>query len=282
VIELADGRRLAVSEWGDPTGHPLLMLHGAPGSRLFCPDPDVTASAGVRLITYDRPGYGGSDPRDGRELCDTPADVAALADGLRIERFGLLGVSGGGPHALGCAIALGERLTTVGIAHTPGPLDEVPGAWDALPDHMRPTAEMARQEPFRSRRAVERYMRAWVDDPASYVGVGGPAGDRRVKSDARYRPMLLADAAEAFRQGAGGLADDLVGLWRPWGFRIADVPRGVHLFHGAEDRRGEPDFAYLASALPAAQPVVWPTEGHCGVVPQWGSVLELLLTDKLC
>ena len=87
-----------------------MLFHGAPGSRLFAPPADVTASLGVHLITFDRPGFGGSDRREGRTVLDTAGDVAALADGLSVERFAVLGISAGGAHALGCAVALGERV----------------------------------------------------------------------------------------------------------------------------------------------------------------------------
>ena len=63
MMTLTDGRTLAYCEWGDPTGHPVVLMHGAPGSRLLCPDEEATAASGVRLLTADRPGYGGSDPR---------------------------------------------------------------------------------------------------------------------------------------------------------------------------------------------------------------------------
>jgi pimeloyl-ACP methyl ester carboxylesterase len=71
-MTLADGRMLAFSEWGDPTGRPVVLMHGAPGSRRVCPDEDATAAAGVRLPTVDRPGSGGSDPRPDPSLlgCD--------------------------------------------------------------------------------------------------------------------------------------------------------------------------------------------------------------------
>jgi pimeloyl-ACP methyl ester carboxylesterase len=258
---------------------PVVVLHGAPGSRCFVPDEATTRSRRVRLVTFDRPGYGGSTRREGRDLLDTPPDVAALADALRLEDFVLLGVSAGGAHALACAAtpALAPRLWRVGVASGPGPLDEVPGAWDAMPAHMRPTAEMARQDPGRSIRAVVRYMQGWVDDPPSYLGDGGPAPDRAVLADPAVRPMLLDDVHAAFRQGALGLADDLVASWRPWGFTAADVVPGVLLWHGAHDTRAEGGLRYLAGALPDARLNVWPDQGHYGVLPEWASVLDGLL-----
>jgi pimeloyl-ACP methyl ester carboxylesterase len=271
-LALTDGRRLAFRDWGDRGGSPVVLLHGAPGSRRFHPDPAVTRALGVRLIAFDRPGFGASDRREGRCLLDTPPDVAALADHLALGRFALVGVSAGGPHALACAVALGDRVTRVAVASMPGPLDEVPGAWEALPERIRVAAERARVDPPRSVRGVVRYMERYAAAPATYLQ-GGPPADRAAVVDPRWREMLLADLAEALRPGATGFADDMVALWRRWGFGLADVPAGVTLWHGAQDRRGAPDFECLVSRLPGARPTVWPDQGHYAVLDRWAEVL---------
>ena len=247
-------------------------MHGAPGSRLFAPPADVPASLGVRLVTFDRPGFGGSDRREGRTVLDTAGDVAALADGLGIDRFAVVGVSAGGAHALGCAVALGERVTAVAVACMPGPLDEVPGGWDALDRRQRPAAEVARQDPKRAAAGVVRYSERWLDDPTTFLG-GGTLDDRALLAEPDAGAMLAADVTEALRPGAGGIADDLVALWMAWGFRIGEVRAGVRLWHGAQDTRGEPDFRYLAATLPGCRARVWPDAGHLGVVRHWREVL---------
>jgi pimeloyl-ACP methyl ester carboxylesterase len=281
AVALDDGRTLAYEEHGDRTGRTLVLFHGAPGSRRFVPDAEATAAAGVRLVTFDRPGFGLSTPKPGRDLLDTAADVAALLDALGTDRVAIVGVSAGGPHALACAAsrALAGRLGAAAVVSAPGPLDEVPGAWEALGEHMRPTAEMARREPARSIRAVERFMGPAVADPGTYLQ-GGPPADRAVVTDPRVRPMLVSDLEEAFRQGATGLADDLVAFWRPWRFRIADVPAGVFLWHGEQDTRAAADASYLAGALPGCRATTWPDAGHLGVVTHWHEVLETLVDAR--
>jgi pimeloyl-ACP methyl ester carboxylesterase len=60
TITSPDGRQLCFAEWGDPAGSAVLALHGTPGGRLDRhPDESRYAEAGARVITYDRPGYGG-------------------------------------------------------------------------------------------------------------------------------------------------------------------------------------------------------------------------------
>src|SRR5512140_2188131 len=99
-ITLPDGRKLAYAEYGDPDGKPVIYCHGNPGSRL---DPkmldlQLLRKFHVRIIAPDRPGMGGSDFLPGRKISDWPADVTALADGLHLDRFAILGISGGGPY----------------------------------------------------------------------------------------------------------------------------------------------------------------------------------------
>ncbi len=250
-----------------------MLFHGAPGSRLFTPPVDIPRRLGIRLVTFDRPGFGGSDRREGRTVIDTAGDVAVLADELGVERFAVVGVSAGGAHALGCAVTLGERVSTVAVACMPGPLDEVPGAWDALDRRQRPAAEVARQDPKRAAAGVVRYSERWLDDPTSFLG-GGTADDRALLAEPATGAMLAADVTEALRPGAGGIADDLVALWMPWGFRIADLRPEIRLWHGAQDTRAEPDFRYLAATLPDCEAQVWPDVGHLGVLRHWQVVLE--------
>ncbi|WP_032796748.1 alpha/beta fold hydrolase, partial [Streptomyces sp. HCCB10043] len=96
----ADGRHLMVERMGDPRGRPVFLLHGTPGSRLGpAPRGMVLYQRHTQLIAYDRPGYGGSDRHEGRRISDVVGDVRAIADALGLERFAVVGRSGGAPHA---------------------------------------------------------------------------------------------------------------------------------------------------------------------------------------
>src|SRR5580765_6410115 len=94
VVRLRDGRRLAYTELGDPSGIPIFHQHGMPGSRLeHEAEPEFYRNIGVRVITPDRPGYGLSDPHPHNPLLGWPSDIVELADRLGIERFGITGLS---------------------------------------------------------------------------------------------------------------------------------------------------------------------------------------------
>ena len=123
-ITTPDGRTLAVAEWGDPDGLPLIAMHGTPGSRIsYWEDPTVYARHGLRRLTYDRPGYGDSTRLPGRTVSDVIPDVLAIADALGVERFAVTGGSGGGPHALATAALLGDRVVRCLCAVSIAPWD---------------------------------------------------------------------------------------------------------------------------------------------------------------
>lgn len=123
-VEGPGGRTLTVREAGDPAGVPVLIHHGTPSSSLLY-EPHVRDAEehGVRLVSYDRPGYGGSTRDPGRSVADCAADVAAICDALGIGRICTWGISGGGPHALATAALLPERVAAAAALASVAPFD---------------------------------------------------------------------------------------------------------------------------------------------------------------
>ena len=271
-LRLGDGRALAYEVVGDDGARPVVLFHGAPGSRLFRPPPDVVAAAGVRVITFDRPGYGGSDPQPDRRVTDAADDVRALLDHLGVERAALIGWSGGGPFAVATAHELPGRVARLAIVGAPGPLDEVPTGWESLGDYQRPTAEMARRDPARSMRAIGRHMEPYFESPILFLGGRGKGPDgEAVRGPANA--MLVEQVHEALAQGAAGIAADLVAMWLDWGFRLREVAVPTTVVQGALDRHNHDDARCYASHIPGASLVVWPDAGHLGIVSEWPTVL---------
>src|SRR5438309_1811387 len=110
TIKLRDGRTLAYAEYGDPAGTPVIFFHGTPGSRLMAAPAWKDESLGLRIIAPDRPGFGLSTYRPNRTILNWASDVAELADALKLDKFIVAGVSGGGPHSLACAHELPDRV----------------------------------------------------------------------------------------------------------------------------------------------------------------------------
>ncbi len=132
AFQLSDGRRLAYAEYGAVTGVPVFLFHGLPGSRLaWGLLPNDPLPSDLRIVAPDRPGYGGSDPKPGRTLLDWAEDVMELANALEIQKFAIVGVSGGGPGALACAWKMPERLTCAGVVSSAAPTD-APGVFEGM------------------------------------------------------------------------------------------------------------------------------------------------------
>ena len=250
-----DGRS-RTSSAASPTGSRSSSTTGPPGSRHgHHPDPDVYR--GVRFFTFDRPGYGLSDPRPGRRVADVAADVSALADHLGLERFAVFGASGGGPHALACAALL------------PGPGRARRSSWSARApsddpefDFMAGMADVNVTEfgaALEGEDALAAVLAPWVEQIASdpegmidRLAAELPDYDREVVSRPEIRAELVASFGESVRQGARGWIDDDLAFASSWGFDLADVGPEVRLLQGELDvlvprAHGE----YLADQAPA-------------------------------
>src|SRR5919201_1886109 len=131
-VTTADGRTLRVHEAGRPEGPLVFVQQGTPMSGLlFDPHVQDAARRGIRLASYDRPGYGGSTPAPGRSVADAADDVRAIADALEADRFAVWGISGGGPHALACAALLSDRAVAVASLASVAPVDAEGLDWTA-------------------------------------------------------------------------------------------------------------------------------------------------------
>src|SRR5215475_10999212 len=143
IVHTPDSRVLAVEEAGDPAGSPVLVHNGTPMSRhLYGPSVADAAGRGLRLISYDRPGYGGSTPQPGRSVADCAADVRAICAALEIERLAMWGLSGGGPHVLACAALLPDLVSAAAALGSYAPfgvegLDWFAGMGPAVTDAYR-------------------------------------------------------------------------------------------------------------------------------------------------
>jgi len=239
---------LAVQSWGDPDGHPVILLHGMPGSRLG-PRPRgiVLERMGIRLICYDRPGYGLSRRQPGRRVVHAATDVKHIADHFGLKRFAVVGRSGGGPHALACAALLPDMVERVALLVSAAPPDASGLKWDEgmttlnVDDFADVDSSVAAAPAGGIAEARNLLARAEGirQDPESLIRFLLPelgAADRRVVEDRAMRNLLTETYAEAVLQGADGWIDDAVALRNPWDFKFDDVKCPVLLWHGGDDR----------------------------------------------
>ncbi len=270
-IRLADGRTLSYGVWGPADGALVFGFHGGGLSRLQHYGGEAPRRAGVRLVLPDRPGCGRSDPRPAGTLLDFAHDVEELADRLGVDRFAVFGVSAGGPSALACGYALGERVAAVGLVSAVGPYVDEPALLPLLSADRRSLVELALRDPqaaeAEARRECEEEAAALAGSPDELLEAwppGTPDSDRELMADPDIRARFLAAFRETAARGASGvLYDTLLHYVRPWGFRPEDVRVPVHVWHGDADPFVPVESArLLAGRIPGATLTVYPGEGH--------------------
>lgn len=274
-VTLRDRRVLSYAEFGYPRGHVVFYFHGTPGCRLEGDLLDEAARLqGVRLIAFDRPGYGRSDFDEDRSLANWPGDVAELADALGVERFSVIGLSGGGPHALATAALLPERVEAAAIVSGAGSRE----------------AQLAR------RGAIGRFFTkialamtplfAWY--AAMWAAFWAPRTkpwmlprfiDRKVMKRPDIRERWVVSVRESLRQGGRAMRQDLLLFARDWGFDPRDasaVP--VLLWHGDDDKIVPVSVGrYFASEIAGCQATFLPGEGHLLIVDHASEILAALV-----
>lgn len=282
-VRTASGRRLRVEVSGDPRGRPVFLLHGTPGSRVGPrPRPVLLYQRKVKLISFDRPGYGGSDRRPGRRVADVVEDVAVVADALEVDRFAVVGRSGGGPHALACAALLPDRVTRASALVGLAPRDAEGLDWFAgmTPSNVR-EFQTAFTDPQRYAAQITSRSAVIRSNPARLLEelrAGLTDDDRLVVSDSSTWSMLLRNYREALRTSPYGWIDDAIALTSPWGFDPAHIGVPVLLWHGAKDVFSPAShFSWLAARIPRAKAVLEPKAAHFASLRALPDVLDWLL-----
>jgi pimeloyl-ACP methyl ester carboxylesterase len=269
-VAASDGRTLAVREAGDPAGIPVFMLHGTPGSNLiYEPYARDADERGIRLISYDRPGFGGSTRHEGRTIAASALDLAQIADSLGIERFCVWGASGGGPPALAAAALLPDRIAAAASIASPAPY----GA-EGL-DYFDGMGELNAEGTRVLIGGGEAPFRAMLEEGRTMIMAGSPEQSleylRSLLSDADREALTLeaiefqiAMSRAGVEGGIDGWYDDDAAMTvLPWGFELSSIRIPVLYWHGRQDRfvpfgHG----AWLAARIPGVTAWLTEDDGH--------------------
>jgi pimeloyl-ACP methyl ester carboxylesterase len=272
VVELGDGRALHVYDSGASGDGFVVFWHsGTPQSGIL-PGPllELPQYQHIRWLSMDRPGYGASTPLPGRRVVSVAGDVAAVADALGVERFAVMGTSGGGPHALACAAMLPERVTAVVCVATLAPfgvdgLDWMAGMGEAG------VAELAAA--VQGRAALRTYVTTADPDLAT---VFTPT-DLDALSEGPYGEWLATTVKRGMAGGLDGLIDDDLAFVAPWGFDPARITAPMLLVHGGEDRTVPSTHAdWLANRCRTAELRLYPDDGHISILDHCAAALDWL------
>ncbi len=268
TIQLKDGRTLGYAEYGDPKGKPIFFFHGWPGSRFEgIVGHEPALNNGIRIVSIDRPGMGLSDFKKGRKLLDWPDDVIELADVLELDRFGVLGLSGGGPYAAACSYKIPDRLSVVGMAASFGPPEiGTKGMQKAgklmvfmgrkLPWLMRPMLWISMSRNSQKPEKVERMLESMAE--------ALPEPDKKMFATQEIKNMFVADLAATFINGTKGPVHDGKCFVGKWGFRLEEITHDkIYYWHGELDLNVPVNTGrYIAQAIPNCEAKFYPDTGH--------------------
>jgi pimeloyl-ACP methyl ester carboxylesterase len=284
------GRVLRVRDAGDPGGPAVMYFHGTPGSRLDLRfGEQLAAERGVRLVSFDRPGYGGSTAAP-FGLASIAADAHAIADELGIARFATLGQSGGGPGALAAATVPGGRVTRVGVASGAAPYQQIPGALADVVESERAAVSLLAVDPAAAASAFGTAYEPRAEllracDGPGIVSLFEPSLSRRdgeLLRDPRVAAAFADTMREGLRQGTRGYAWDNVSWTGEWDIDLNAVASPVLLWYGSEDTSVPPaEGTWLSQHLPRARLVLRDGEGHLGICDHLGEMLDALTELEL-
>jgi pimeloyl-ACP methyl ester carboxylesterase len=286
-VATPDGRTLRVHLAGAEDGEAVLAHHGTPSAGvLYAAWSDDAKARGVRLIGYDRPGYGGSTRRPGRTVADAVEDVRTIANALGIERLATWGISGGGPHALACAALAPDLVAAAACVAGPVPygaegIDFLEGMGEANvkefeavlagEDELRPLLERDAAEVTAGGRGGMKAMLATLLSPVDEASANGAFGDFL------YETMELG-----LRGGVDGWLDDNLAFVADWGFDPTAIDVPLLLLQGAQDKFvPAAHFEWLAAHIPVAEARLEPEHGHLTLGEgELGTVHAWLLQDQ--
>jgi pimeloyl-ACP methyl ester carboxylesterase len=282
-----DGRVLAIEEAGDPLGRPVLVHNGTPNSRhLHGPHAADAAARGLRLIGYDRPGYGGSTPQPGRSVADCAADARAICAELGIDRLAMWGVSGGGPHVLACAALLPDLVTAVASLASLAPADAEGLDWLAGMGQLNADDFLLlRRDPAAARAKVEAEREMILSaTPAEAEGEGESmlSPTDRAVLESGFGEYLHHVEHEGLAPGVEGWWEDGVAHAGPWGFELSAISVPVLLMHGRHD--GFVPFGHgqwLAAHIPGVEARLFDQDGHLTLEANRVPEVHAWLADRL-
>ncbi len=262
-MELRDGRTLAWAEYGAPNGRVLFFFHGGNDSRLAgrLLAQDATRLE-IRLVCPDRPGYGRSTFRANRTIAQWADDVEELADRLEATEYGVVGHSGGGPHALACAYGSPARVRSAVLVSSPAP----PGAPNRGLHPAFRLVNLLFRSPRLYRPLANNQLKQMIKSQRRWLSVWGrmqPADGELFTRNPQLATTIVAEMLEGAQEGVDGIVHEASLYHADWGFDLGDVSPDCDVWHGSRDRQASPAWGeYLTRALPNSALHLDPNGGH--------------------
>jgi pimeloyl-ACP methyl ester carboxylesterase len=282
-VTLRDGRTLHIYDDGDPDGLVVVEHHGTPGSGIpYAPDVELARARGLRVISYDRAGYGGSTPKPGRSVVDIAEDIEDVMNELGVERFASLGGSGGGPHTLALGARLAGRCVATASIASPTPweaegIDQMAGMGEQnVEEFSAAIAGPSELEPLLEREAAS-LRDASAEELKDVLSTLLPPVDREVWTGDRA-VHAKANIDRALEPGVAGWRDDDLAFVKPWGFSLDELRVPVLLWQGGQDLMVPVAHGrWLAERIPGVEAHISEPDGHLSIaVGRLGEIYDWL------
>lgn len=278
ICKLKDTRNFGYAIAGDPRGKPVFFLGGFPGSRLDGLVIDEPArQAGLKIISLDRPGFGLSDFLPKRTFIDIAEDIRQLANELKINKFAVMGISGGGPYAAACAMAMPDTITSTTLVSSICPIN-TPKLLHGMKPFYRRLIKFSAYTSIGLRLAIHRHMNLAQNDSLGFfldMLKYNPCCDQIVILNSRMHKLALATANEAYRRGVTPVLHEARLYMQDWGFDLQQVRSKVVIWHGARDEMIPIAMgAYLSNQIPATEAHFCEHDGHFLLLNRASQILK--------
>jgi pimeloyl-ACP methyl ester carboxylesterase len=283
TVELSDGRSIGLAEYGIPDGDAIFWFHGTPGGRSQAPPMArrIALERGVRLIGVERPGVGRSTPHLHESVVGAADDIEQIADRLNVNRFGIVGLSGGGPYVLACAHEHPDRVVAGavlgGVAPTCGD-EAVSGGPVAVARRLRAVLDRLYRPLGHLTWGLTYALRPIASQVFDLFIATMPQGDQDVMYRPEMKAMFIDDLLRAGRSQMHAPIVDIVLFARPWGFSLGDIRVPIRFWHGDADHIVPLDHGrHQAALVPDSELVIRPNEGHMGSLDAADEIIATIL-----
>ena len=235
VITSPNGQVISFFEYGDSLD--VLFFHHAtqaagPISRSLKHAADIHH---FRIIEVVRPGYGNTTSLPDRNILDIAPLNLDLADKLGIEKFGIIGYSGGCPHALASTYLSQDRCLASMLVAGMAPFVETDfNFYEGMDESNKQEWLSSQVDLERFKTEISQYAEQWSGYDIEKIKLIMNSGAEKRLSD-EWITEFSINIQYSLRQGPEGILEDSMAFLKPWGFSLADVNSAVQIWAGDSD-----------------------------------------------